>query len=64
MKKTIGERVRDRRIELNMSQDELAHKLGYKSRSSINKIETHCHNLPQKKIMQVRDFHIHLVKVV
>ena len=53
MKKTIGERVRDRRIELNMSQDELAHKLGYKSRSSINKIETHCHNLPQKKIMQI-----------
>ena len=53
MKKTIGERVRDRRIELNMSQDELAHKLGYKSRSSINKIEMHCHNLPQKKIMQI-----------
>lgn len=36
---TIGERIRNRRIELNMTQEELAKKAGYKSRSSINKIE-------------------------
>lgn len=37
---TIGERIRFRREQLKMSQDELAKKIGYKSRSSINKFET------------------------
>lgn len=33
-----------------MSQEELAHKLGYKSRSSINKIELDIQQLTQRKI--------------
>lgn len=37
---SIGERIRQRREELGMSQSELARKAGYKSRSSINKIES------------------------
>lgn len=37
---TIGERVRDARIRKGYTQEELALKLGYKSRSSVNKIET------------------------
>ena len=36
---TIGQRVKIRREELGMSQEELAKKIGYKSKSSINKIE-------------------------
>lgn len=36
---TIGEAIKERRLELGMTQDELAKKVGYKSRSSINKIE-------------------------
>ena len=36
---TIGERIKERRIELGMTQEELALKLGYKSRSSVNKVE-------------------------
>ena len=35
----IGERIRQMRIGLGLSQDELAKLVGYKSRSSINKIE-------------------------
>jgi transcriptional regulator with XRE-family HTH domain len=35
----IGDKIKQRRKELEMSQDELAKRLGYKSRSSINKIE-------------------------
>lgn len=35
----LGTKVKIRRIELGMSQDELALKMGYKSRTSINKIE-------------------------
>lgn len=53
--KTIGDRIRIRREELNMSQDELARKLGYQSRSSINKIESDERNLPQSKIKAIAD---------
>jgi transcriptional regulator with XRE-family HTH domain len=49
---TIGERIRNRRIELNMTQEELAKKAGYKSRSSINKIEL-SRDLPLNKIAVV-----------
>lgn len=46
---TIGERIKQKRIDLGLSQDELAKKCGYKSRSSINKIEL-ARDLPLKKI--------------
>lgn len=45
-----GDRIRERREALGMSQDELARKLGYKSRSSINKIELGIQELPGSKI--------------
>lgn len=47
---TIGDRIKSRRIQLGMTQEELALKLGYKSKSSINKIEIGVQDLPQKKI--------------
>ena len=53
MKKSIGERIKEKREELNMSQDELAMRLGYKSRSSITKIEKDGRDLPQKKIYAI-----------
>ena len=53
--KTIGERIRIRREQLNLSQEELARKLGYKSRSSINKIESDARNLTQSKIKAIAD---------
>lgn len=46
---TIGERIKNRREELGLTQDELAHKCGYKSRSSINKIEL-SRDLPLRKV--------------
>ena len=46
----IGERIRRRREELDMAQDELARAAGDKSRSSINKIEMDGRGLPQDKI--------------
>ena len=47
----IGERIRKKRLELGLSQEELAKKVGYKSRSSINKIEGDGRGLPQTKIV-------------
>ncbi len=48
----IGDKIKARREQLGMSQDELAKKMGYKSRSSINKIELNLQDIPQKKIAQ------------
>lgn len=36
---TIGERIRDRRKELHMTQEELAKKLNYKNKSAICRVE-------------------------
>ena len=47
----VGERIRIKREQLDMTQDELAQLTGYKSRSSINKIEKGGNDLPQSKIV-------------
>ena len=52
---TIGQRIKQRREELQLSQDELAKKIGYKSRSSINKIELDICKLTQSKIKSIAD---------
>ena len=52
---TIGQRIRQRREELNMTQEELAHKIGYKSKSSINKIEIDVQQLKQSKIKEIAE---------
>ena len=49
----VGKRIRDRRIKLNLSQDELAKKLGYKDRSSITRIENGERDLPQSKVVAI-----------
>lgn len=49
---TVGDRIKERRIALNLSQDELAKKVGYKSRSSIQKIEC-ARDLPLKKVSKM-----------
>jgi len=47
----LYERIRQRREELGMSQDEIAEKLGYKSRSTIAKIESGENDITQSKIV-------------
>lgn len=43
-------RIKERREALGLSQDELALKLNYKSRSTIAKIESGANDIPQSKI--------------
>ena len=47
-----GERIRQRRVELGLTQEELAIAAGYKSRSSINKIEN-SREVTLKKIKKI-----------
>ena len=48
----IGEKIKKRREELGYTQEELAKKMGYKSRSSINKIEVGINDVAQSKIVE------------
>lgn len=50
----LADRVRMRREELKLSQEELAMRMGYKSRSSINKIECG-REISQKVIIRLAD---------
>lgn len=47
---SIGERIKKRRLELNLTQEELASKMGYKSKSTINKIELGINDIPLSKV--------------
>ena len=47
----LYKRIKARREKLGMSQEELATKLGYKSRSTINKIEMGKNDITQSKII-------------
>ena len=46
----IGSRIKQRRESLGMTQEDLAFKLGYKSRSTINKIENGARDVSQSKL--------------
>lgn len=48
---TIYERIKKRRIELGMTVEDLANKMGYKDRSSISKIENGKTDIPQAKVL-------------
>ena len=47
---TVGNRILIRRKELGLTQEELAKRMGYKSKSTINKIEMGINDIPQGKI--------------
>ena len=46
----LGKKIKQRREELGLSQDELARMLGYKHKSSINKIELGAAEVPRAKV--------------
>lgn len=48
---SIGTRIKEKRLELGFTQEELANKLGYKSKSTINKIEMDINDIPQSKVV-------------
>ena len=55
MMSEIGKRIKARRQELGLSQEELAVKAGFSSRSSINKIESGNRELTQQRIKDIAD---------
>ena len=52
---TIGRNISRFRRDLGLTQEELAKLMGYKSKSTINKIELGINDIPQSKIAQFAD---------
>lgn len=52
---TTGQRIRSRRLQLELTQEELAKKLGYQSKATIARIEADSRNLKQSKIKAIAD---------
>ena len=48
---TIYDRIKQRRLELGLTVEELAQKMGYKDKSSISKIENGKADIPQSKVV-------------
>lgn len=51
----IGENVRRLRIARGLTQEELAKRVGYTSKTTINKIEQCVNDIPQSKILKFAD---------
>lgn len=51
----IGKQIKKKREELGWTQEELASKMGYKSKSTINKIELGINDVAQTKIVKFAD---------
>lgn len=49
---TIGSRIKERRQELRLTQEDLAARMGYKSKSAINKIELGINDISQSKVVK------------
>ena len=52
---SLGANIKKRRYELHMSQQELADALGYKTRSTIAKIESGENDVSQKKLIKIAE---------
>ena len=52
---TVGENILVMRKQLGWTQEDLAKRMGYKSKSTINKIELGINDIPQSKIVQFAD---------
>lgn len=49
---TVGERIKQKRIELGLTQEELAIKMGYKGKTSVCVAETKGDNVTTTKVMK------------
>ena len=49
----IGKKLKERRLELGLTQEELAYMVGYTSKSTINKIEKDYHDVNQSTLIKL-----------
>lgn len=49
----IGKKIRERRLSLGMTQEELAKKIGFKTKSAVNKIEMDKNDVNQTLLVKI-----------
>ena len=49
----IGKLIKQRRLELGLTQEELATRLGYKHKSAVNKLEMNINDVNQTKLKKI-----------
>ena len=52
---TVGERIKQKRIEKGWTQDDLRKKLGYTSRGTVHHIETGRNDITASRLKQIAD---------
>lgn len=52
---TVGERIRNKRIELSLSQEELAKRMGYSGKTTISKAENWGNEITTTKVKKFAD---------
>lgn len=50
---TVADRIKNKRIELNLSQEELAKKAGYNDKTAISKLEHAGNNITLKQVKRI-----------
>lgn len=48
----VGNKIKELRIAMGMTQEELARRMGYKSKTTINKIELNINDITQSKVVE------------
>lgn len=51
----IGDRIKERRLDLGMTQEELADKVGFKARASVSRLEGGDRNIPLSKLKKLAE---------
>lgn len=49
----VGNRIKDRRLELGLTLDELASKVGYSDKSTLSRVENGKTDMPLKKLDKI-----------
>lgn len=49
----VGDKLKKRRLELGLTQEDLANKLGYKSKTAITRIEKNINDVSQAKLIKL-----------
>ena len=52
---TVADRIKNKRIELNLSQEELAKRAGYSGKTAISKLENAGNNITMKQVRRLAE---------
>lgn len=60
----IGDKIKAQRLAMGLTQEELAARMGYKSKSTINKIELNINDIPLSKVEEFAREHQFFKKIL